>query len=79
MSEFVYCYHCRTQHPREEMRLIATKTGKRWRCITSIKAVAQSDRATREAFGRQVTDMNRAQASNLATSQNPSRSTQGHQ
>jgi hypothetical protein len=40
-TEPTYCYHCRTHHPRNEMRLIVTKTGKRWRCIRSIEATQQ--------------------------------------
>ena len=68
MSETVYCYHCRMAHPREEMRLLVTKTGKRWRCIRSIEAAANQDRAAREAFGRQMTAINRAEASAKALS-----------
>jgi hypothetical protein len=43
------------------MRLVVTKTGKRWRCHQSI-AAAKSDKAQREAFGRQVTEANKAEA-----------------
>ncbi|MBL8385988.1 MAG: hypothetical protein JNM90_23085 [Burkholderiales bacterium] len=60
-SGTVYCYHCHTQHPREEMRLVVSKSGKRWRCIASIKA-AQKSREEREAFGRKVSAMNKAEA-----------------
>ena len=52
-TESTYCYHCRTHHPRNEMRLIVTKTGKRWRCIRSIEATQQGPEA-REAYGHQV-------------------------
>ncbi|MDK9704683.1 MAG: hypothetical protein OEL20_16260 [Sulfuritalea sp.] len=31
------CHHYRTHHPRNEMRLIVTKTDKRRRCIRSIE------------------------------------------
>ncbi|MDO8944431.1 MAG: hypothetical protein Q7U75_14715, partial [Desulfobacterales bacterium] len=48
-------------HPKEEMRQIETKNGKRWRCIKSIEAAKQS-RKEREAFGRKTTDMNRSDA-----------------
>lgn len=61
MSATVFCYHCRTQHSRDEMRLVVSKTGKRWRCIMSIEA-AKKDRAEREAFGRQVSALNKAEA-----------------
>ena len=57
----VYCYHCRTSHPREDMRLVVTKTGKRWRCIQSIES-AKSSKDQREAFGRQITEVNKAEA-----------------
>jgi hypothetical protein len=43
------------------MRLVVTKTGKRWRCERSIKS-AQADRKTRDAFGRQVSALNQADA-----------------
>jgi len=65
MSETVYCYHCRLRHPKEEMRLIETKTGKRWRCIKSIEATKRG-REAREAFGREVTAINKAEAQNKA-------------
>lgn len=57
----IYCYHCRVEHPREKMRLIVTKTGRRWRCIQSIE-VAKQNRRQREAFGRKVTDANKSEA-----------------
>lgn len=43
------------------MRLVVTKTGKRWRCFQSIEA-AKVNREQREAFGRQVTEANKAEA-----------------
>lgn len=60
-SATVYCYHCQTQHAREDMRLTVTKTGKRWRCAQSIAAVKGSMGA-REAFGRKVSANNKAEA-----------------
>ncbi len=65
MADTLYCYHCRLQHPKEEMRRIETKTGKRWRCLKSIKAT-QRDREEREAFGRQMTAINKAEAQSKA-------------
>ena len=62
MSETTFCYHCRANHPVSEMRQIMTKAGKRWRCIKSIEAT-KADRATREAFGRTVTENNKSQSS----------------
>lgn len=63
--EPTYCYHCRSHHPRNEMRLIVTKTGKRWRCIRSIEATQQGAEA-REAYGRQVSEINRAESKSRA-------------
>jgi hypothetical protein len=61
MSELRYCYHCGTHHPIEEMRQISTKGGKRWRCIKSIEA-AKVEIAKRDAFGRRITESNKAEA-----------------
>jgi hypothetical protein len=47
------------------MRQIDTKAGKRWRCIKSIEATKRGKEA-REAFGRQTTDINRAEAQSKA-------------
>jgi hypothetical protein len=43
------------------MRLVVSKTGKRWRCVQSIEA-AKADRASREAFGRKITELNKDDA-----------------
>jgi len=47
------------------MRQIETKSGKRWRCIKSIEATKQG-RAARENFGKQTTDINKAEAQSKA-------------
>ncbi len=60
-----YCYHCGKHHPIEEMRQLMTKTGKRWRCIKSIEATKRSV-AEREAFGKQMTAINKAEAQSKA-------------
>ncbi len=60
-TNLVYCYHCRLAHPREDMRLVNSKTGKRWRCIQSIEA-AKADHIKREAFGRKVSETNKSVA-----------------
>jgi len=64
-TDLTYCYHCRTHHPRSEMRLIITKTGKRWRCIRSIEATQQGPEA-REAYGRQISEINKAESKSRA-------------
>jgi hypothetical protein len=60
-----YCYHCRTHHPVEEMKLLVTKTGSRWRCIKSIEAVKRS-KDERDQYGRQVSAANQSEASSRA-------------
>lgn len=60
-----YCYHCGSHHPLEEMRQLATKNGKRWRCIKSIEA-AKATQQNRDAFGQKVSAINRAEAENRA-------------
>jgi len=65
LPETIFCYHCRTHHPRDEMRQLVTKTDKRWRCLKSIEATKQG-RAAREAYGRQMTETNKAEARSKA-------------
>ena len=56
-----FCYHCGAHHSVAEMRQIETKAGKRWRCVRSIQATQKTAEA-RDAFGRQVSAMNTAEA-----------------
>ncbi len=70
-TETAFCYHCRSHHPKTEMRLIETKAGKRWRCIRSIEATKQGQ-AAREAYGRQVSEMNKAESRSRAQRMNSS-------
>ena len=56
-TETIYCYHCCRHHPREEMRQIETKGGKKWRCMKSIVATRRSS-AERDAFGKTVSAVN---------------------
>ncbi|HEX5394411.1 MAG TPA: hypothetical protein VFW68_14095 [Rhodocyclaceae bacterium] len=56
-----YCYHCNTRHPESEMRLIESKTGKRWRCVKSIEA-SKKPKEDREAFGKKATEQNKAES-----------------
>ena len=56
-----YCYHCGRHHPIEEMRQIVTKGGRKWRCRKSIVAT-KAGIAQRDAFGRGVTELNKAEA-----------------
>jgi hypothetical protein len=70
MAETAFCYHCRQHHPKTEMRQIETKAGKRWRCIRSIEATRQGQ-AAREAYGRQVSEMNKSEAQSRARLSKP--------
>ena len=59
-SQSIYCYHCGRNHPRQEMRQIETKGGKKWRCIKSIEATRKSS-SQRDAFGKTVTMINKSE------------------
>lgn len=52
-----YCYHCGRSHPEEDMRLISTKNGKRWRCTKTIQA-SKMTTAERDRFGALVSAKN---------------------
>jgi hypothetical protein len=56
-TETIYCYHCTRHHPRQDMRQIETKGGKKWRCIQSIQATKKTS-AQRDAFGKTVSAIN---------------------
>ena len=60
MPQTIYCYHCRTHHPVEQMRQVETRGGKRWRCIKSIEAVKHKTVEERAAFGLQTSAINKA-------------------
>ena len=59
MSDQIYCYHCRRQHPAAEVTLVKARGVKRWRCRKSI-ALSRGSSATRDAFGKAVSELNRA-------------------
>lgn len=65
MTEDLFCYHCRTNHRKDQMRRVFTKGGLRWRCVDSLQGARRSV-AERDAFGRAQTEQNRADASRLA-------------
>lgn len=65
MSDWLYCYRCRTCHPRDQMLLFQTKTARRWRCRRSVEA-AQEHVEARDRFGRQQTAINRGMAARQA-------------
>ena len=58
MLDKVYCYHCRRYHAPDEVTLVQSKSGKRWRCLKSI-ASSQASREQRDAFCRSVSELNR--------------------
>ena len=73
MTETAFCYTCAVHHPIEEMRLILTKNGKRWRCIKSIEATKVGI-AKRDDFGRRISATNKAEAqSKIRRMANPER------
>jgi hypothetical protein len=47
------------------MRQVTSKVGKRWRCNRSIEAT-KVDRNAREAFGRSVSEANKAESASRA-------------
>ena len=59
MIDKVYCYHCRSYHALEDVRLVQSKSGKRWRYLKSI-ASSQASREQRDAFGRAVSQLNQS-------------------
>jgi hypothetical protein len=62
MTEEIFCYHCRRHHPRGEVQLFETKTGKRWRCTKSLVA-RKAGVSQRDAFGLAVTAANQTRFS----------------
>jgi hypothetical protein len=64
MVDTIYCYHCRMHHPKEEMRQVDCKIGKRWRCIKSIEATKRGQDA-RVAFGQRTSAINKADSQSI--------------
>lgn len=58
MTDTVFCYHCRRNHPSTEVTQVQSKGVKRWRCRKSIVS-SQADQAQRDAFGKTTSEMNR--------------------
>lgn len=68
MEETFFCLRCNMSHPKSDKILITTKGGaKRWTCIHRFKA-EKSDPAARDAFGKSVTQRNKALAKEIAKS-----------
>lgn len=59
MSDTVFCYSCRKHHARAEVTLVQSKGVTRWRCLKSI-AESRKSRDQRDAFGKAMTEFNRA-------------------
>jgi len=70
MAETAFCYHCRQHHPLTEMRRMGPEGSKRWRCIRSIEASKRSQKE-RDAFGREVTQINKSEAASRMRMLNP--------
>jgi len=59
MTDTVFCYYCRRYHPADEVRLVQTNGGKRWRCSKSM-VYGQISQEQRDAFGKSVSALNRS-------------------
>ncbi len=68
MTEKKYCYHCRSFHLPSEVTRMKTASGERWRCLKSL-SLGKTSRAQRDAFGKSVSELNRA--SNLRQAGKP--------
>lgn len=63
-----YCLRCNRSHPQSDKILVTTKGGqKRWSCIHRINAEKKA-KAERDAFGKSVTERNKALAIEIAKS-----------
>jgi len=64
MHTTFYCHHCHLAHTRDEMILVTTRDGRRWRCKVSIRAAAKAKNDTRlkDEFGRKCTEANKSEA-----------------
>ena len=58
MSDAVFCYHCRRQHPASESTQVLVHGRRRWRCLRSLLA-SQGPQQERDAWGAAVTALNR--------------------
>lgn len=59
MTDEVFCYYCRRYHPTVDVMQVQSKGIKRWRCLKSL-APTRSSVAERDAFGKSVSESNRA-------------------
>ena len=59
MTDRIYCYYCRSYHLPHEATQVHTASGKRWRCLKS-RSFGQTSQAQRDAFGKSVSELNRA-------------------
>ncbi|MEI7611558.1 MAG: hypothetical protein WCK63_01545 [Betaproteobacteria bacterium] len=70
MTDRTYCYHCRSYHPAHVMTQVPTAGGKRWRCLKSF-SYGQTSQAQRDAFGKKVSELNRASSASLSRARLP--------
>jgi hypothetical protein len=57
MTRARHCYQCGKSHPEEEMLLIVTKAGRRWRCVRTIQASRKPEKE-RDKFGEMIRAIN---------------------
>jgi len=68
MEDTFFCLRCNMSHPKSDKVLITTKGGvRRWSCIHRVKA-KKDDQAIRDAFGKTVTERNKALSKEIAKS-----------
>lgn len=65
MNETRFCYTCQVHHPAAQMCKFVTRHGTRWRCRKSIEG-ANSPAVTRDAFGREQSELKRKAAEQAA-------------
>ncbi len=68
MTDTKYCYHCRCFHRSDEVLLVSTASGERWRCMKSL-SLRRLSQTERDAFGKSVSELNRT--NNLRQSGRP--------
>ncbi len=60
-----FCLHCGRTHPESEMRLVNTRSGRRWRCKAGLEATRLSA-AKRDEFGRTTSEKNQERGRQIA-------------
>lgn len=68
MEDRFFCLRCGKYHPQSEKAIITTAKGeRRLSCVHRVNA-KQGDQATRDAFGKTITERNKALSKEIAKS-----------